>query len=117
MKHVYKLGSQWTTNGGWRAVVVTNIKNGLLVWHENENRTFLHNHDGSHTVDNSYNLKKQYLELCRGTAWVNIWLRYDGFLLLPHETKEDCLQDKAYPCGMTLIASFKHDWTEGDSIE
>lgn len=113
----FTVGSQWTTKGGWRAVVVTNIKTGYLVWHENENETFLHHTNGAHTVDTDYDLINLHTELRKGTVWVNIWVGDDGEpFALVFDKEADYIEDKVNDSFYTCIASFKHDWTENEKL-
>lgn len=117
----FTVGSQWTTKGGWRAVVVKVGKIDMLVWHDMINPiTYCQNLDGS-IINRDYadfTLTTLYTEPRKGTVWVNVWLdESDGEILIyPHETEESRMEDVNGPGSWKLIASFKHDWTENEKV-
>lgn len=121
----FTVGSQWVTNGGWRAVVV-GIENNLegeqlVVWHEADDTTWRHAMDGScYDLDESNVLDKPYTEPRKGTVWVNVYLyNNEEIETLSDITKEslDCnAGDYEGEPEYKLIASFKHDWTENEKL-
>jgi hypothetical protein len=121
MTNKFTKGSEWITKGGWRAMVVDvkPLLHSLFVWHEEDHTTWAHSMDGvcDDNVEN-YNLDKPYTELRKGTVWVNVWKHreYDEIVSVAYDSEKEYLdelsQDRYYQC----IASFKHDWTEGEKI-
>jgi len=121
MTNKFTIGSQWTTKGGWRAVVVDVDHSGVKAWHEHKNWVVYHFLDGSATGEPDFALITPYTEPRKGTVWVNVWEDVsDGDIFsASHDTEEHYIDDIKRDCGpnsYNLLASFKHDWTEGDKI-
>jgi hypothetical protein len=133
MTNKFAIGSQWITKGGWRAMVVDNrdIDSYMLVWHQKNNATRTHNKYGLYEVK-EYDLITHYAEPRKGTVWINIWGISDGLYpknedpkgknesigISVFTTEEDAIKNlKCYGGALTrILASFKHDWIEGDKI-
>lgn len=115
----FKVGDQYLTKGGWRAVVVDTKDNGkVLFWHSNGEKTLWHDFDGAGPISYEYDVTKPYTELRKGTVWVNVWKHreYDEIVSAAYDSEKEYLdelsQDRYYQC----IASFKHDWTENEKL-
>ncbi len=113
MTNKFTIGSQWTTKGGWRAVVVNKNSVGIVVWIENDNDTYIYDCGGMAVYKGeSYNLDTPYIEPRKGTVWVNVYLSDDGgiYSVSSLDGPEEYIE------GDKLIASFKHDWTENEKL-
>lgn len=110
----FKVGDQYLTKGGWRADVVVSNADLMLVWHEKDNVTRIHNKDGLYEALMEYDLITPYTEPRKGTVWVNVWIdKDDGIFTLAYT---DEMQAKRDLSNCTLLASFKHDWTENEKL-
>ena len=120
MTNKFTVGSQWMTQGGWRAVVVHVDSNIIKVWHSGDNgyETIWHKVDGVAVGHPECNLLTPYVDPCKGTVWVNIWwdIKSSCTCSVISDTYEDHKEDLPNEF-YTLIASFKHDWTEGETVK
>lgn len=118
MTNEFTVGSQWITKGGWRAVVVDVVQGFPVIWHYNDYDTWTHNLDGTCDGGDDYTLDKPYTEPRKGTVWVNVYADKDdgGLFALAHIDKDEYEQDVSENSAHTLIASFKHDWTENEKL-
>lgn len=116
MTNKFTIGSQWTTKGGWRAVVVDVDHSGVKTWHEHKNWVVYHFLDGSATGEPDFALITPYTEPRKGTVWVNVWRNreYDEIVSVAHDSEKEYLDELSEGIDYQRIASFKHDWTENE---
>lgn len=121
MTQEYKIGSQWTTRGGWLGTVVGHEDGYILVCHATkpEYAVCSHFQDGRflHNNNSSYDLISPYEPPpVPRSGWVNV---YDGgddgdFIDANiHATKEDAYGNELL--NYKRIACVK--WTEGEGLE
>ncbi len=121
MTNKFTIGSQWTTKGGWRAVVVSIEDNLMLVWHSADDTTWVHSiRDGTPVAPGGdrFSLDKPYTEPRKGTVWVNVWRNreYDEIVSVAHDSEKEYLDELSEGIDYQRIASFKHDWTENEKL-
>ncbi len=120
MTNKFTIGSQWTTKGGWRAVVVGVDHSGVKTWHEHKNWVVYHFLDGSAPGEPDFALITPYTEPRKGTVWVNVYAdKDDGEIFTasyPSENDMESEQPDYEDLNCELIASFKHDWTENEKL-
>ena len=109
----FKIGSQWKTRGGWRAVIVGQDGSAcpVNVWHSDSDRTECHFSSGALelTSDNASDLMEPWTEPEKGTVWVNIY--DDGSVV--HTSRPDADEGS----NSARLACVKVDWLEGEGLE
>jgi len=116
-----KIGTQWKTRGGWRAVVVTESKNGknLCTWQDNcrDGGIFYHNGVGRHlsgSPPNSDNdLIEPWKELVERKGWINIWEGCGRDSTIIYPTRKKARKGNASP---SVIACIEIEFTEGEGL-
>jgi hypothetical protein len=122
MTNKFTIGSQWTTKGGWRAVVVDESNGCYYAWHDKNSELVAHNNKGENKIpygtSNDFDLITPYTEPRKGTVWVNVWEdnNTNEIVSIAWDSEKDAKEDTEMTGFNTLLASFKHDWTEGDKI-
>lgn len=119
-----KVGGQYRTRGGWRAVVV-NLMLGIdrmVVCHfdEEHNVGGIIKHQSTKQDEvwpYDYGLIAEWQEPKRGEVWVNVWLSGLGDVYNHlYRTKEEAEDDAKGVSGWKLLARLRMPWTEGDGL-
>lgn len=126
MTNKYKIGSQWTTRGGWVAMVLKVHPSGeypILTWHDNgDDVPLIHlNVDGLAVceMEDEYDIIEPYVEPRSG--WVNVFMEKCGDISYQMDLKSRnhadslALGTALNETGIKRIACVK--WTEGEGLE
>ena len=120
IENKFKVGSQWKTRGGWKAIILDIKKDSgkepyLKVLHYVNEFIIAHNIDGTVDESDKYDLIEPWKEHRKGEFWVNVYDdKHCGIVTIPHETKHSA--DSAN-YKKSRIACVKVEWTEGEGLE
>ena len=118
MENKFEIGTSWRTRGGWRAVVVKQFANTMIVYHDCDHMSVKaqeHKLDGIH-VDvrdgyvSSADLIVPYVEPRTGEFWVNVYKETLGSACLSKASADhSALPSKRLAC-------VRVKWTEGEGL-